>query len=194
MGEKIQVDLKNVTMQSLIFNPFLLLVSDETKSSGVNAAVISYVGVVCESPPVIGLAIRPARLSHQLILKAREFTLSLPTVDLLRDYDFCGTYSGRKVDKIKETELELESSGSINTPGLKRSPLILECRLREVMELSLKRASHDYFVADVVAVRRSADFRIENHEAVVTTNYDYRQVGPSFGRAFKIHKVLDKGG
>ena len=42
---------------------------------------------------------------------------------------FCGSKSGRDVNKLKELGLTLEEPESISVPGIKELPLTLECRI-----------------------------------------------------------------
>lgn len=42
---------------------------------------------------------------------------------------FCGSKSGRNVDKIKELNLTLENPDIISVPGIKELPLTLECKV-----------------------------------------------------------------
>lgn len=186
MKTKESIRLANVTMQSLVLCPFLVVIEDKSHKTGANVIAISYAGVLSEKPPIIGIAVRPGRYSHGLLKKNREFTLNLPTPELLKDLDYCGTFSGKGIDKVLVRSLKLESAVQVKAPLIKNSPINLECRITRIMHLSKKGASHDYFVADVLQAHRLKDFSLEETESVVTTNYDYRLVGNNLGRAFKI--------
>lgn len=186
MKTKEAIKLANVTMQSLVLCPFLVVVEDKSHKTGANVIAISYAGVLSEKPPIIGIAVRPGRYSHGLLKKNREFTLNLPTPELLKDLDYCGTFSGKKIDKVLVRSLKLESAVQIKAPMIKNSPINLECRITRIMHLSKKGSSHDYFIADVLRAHRLKDFSLEEAELIVTTNYDYRLVSNHLGRAFKI--------
>ena len=182
---KESINLARATMQSLALCPFFIVISDESKVSKVNIATLSYVGVLSEVPPIIGVSLRPSRHSHGLIMEAREFTLNLPKISMLGDLDYCGSVSGRKHDKATEQKIDFEKSEIVSVPVISACPVNLECRLKDVLFLSKAGASHDYFIADIVAFRRSAEFVLEEQPVIVTTNYDYREVGIKLGRAFR---------
>jgi flavin reductase (DIM6/NTAB) family NADH-FMN oxidoreductase RutF len=186
MEKRDKVKLNVATMQGLILCPTLVVILDNTKQSGVNIITVSYVGVICENPPLIGLAIRPTRYSHKLICKAREFTVNLPTIKLLGAIDFCGSRSGRKIDKAEAFNLHLAKATIIKTPVIEAAPLNLECRLLKILRFSQHKASHDYFMAEVVAIGKKKGFNIEKEQLLVTTNYDYRLVADKLGKAFEI--------
>ncbi|MDO9231125.1 MAG: flavin reductase family protein [bacterium] len=191
--KKEKISLKFSTMQSFVLCPFMVVVLDKTKKSGSNIITVSYTGVLSECPPIIGLAIRPSRYSHQLIREAGEFSLNLPSVSLLEDLDFCGKYSGKKYDKVLLRNIKLEPSEVIRSPIITEAPINLECKIRDILYLSKNGSSHDYFIADIVVFHRAIDFIIEKSQSLITANYDYLQLGKNLGKAFNVCK-RKKGG
>jgi len=181
--EKNGLDLKDATMQGFLLYPCLVVVLDDAKGSGVNILTVSYVGVLSEDPPIIGIAVRPSRYSHSLILATGEFTLNAPSLDLLAEIDFCGTHSGKNMDKAAIRKIELEPPTKICTPLIKKSPMSFECILRQVLFLSKDDATHDYFIANIIQAHQVSDCQIENLDGVVTANYNYRRVRETIGRA-----------
>ena len=61
--------------------------------------------------------------------------------------DYCGVKSGRDVDKFKEVKLTLDKATKVLAPIIKESPVNLECRVDQIIELG----SHDMFIAEVLA-------------------------------------------
>ncbi|MDO8260184.1 MAG: flavin reductase family protein [Candidatus Magasanikbacteria bacterium] len=173
---------KKVTMSSFVLNPFLLAVKDAQGNS--NVMVVSYVGVASEVPPIITLAIRPSRYSHGLISQKKDFTLNFPSLKMLPVIDFCGTFSGRKIDKAAKLNLKFKEAEVVDAQFVLSSPLIMECRLQSLVELSkTEGATHDLFIAKVVNCLIISEFNIEAYNPVVTTNYTYRLVGEEIGKA-----------
>ena len=72
--------------------------------------------------PVLLVLVRPSRFTHHLIEESREFAVCVPKRGELREaLEFCGTRSGRHLDKVAELGLAL-------TPGREgRVPLLAEC-------------------------------------------------------------------
>ncbi|MFH1367302.1 MAG: flavin reductase [Patescibacteria group bacterium] len=186
---KEQMDLAQATMRSFILCPFFVVTSDTSCLHGANVSTISYVGVLSEQPPIIGLAVRPECHTHALILENKLFTLNLPSQKLLADMDFCGTFSGKTHGKIFLRKLEMEKIGPKELPAIKNSPLALTCSLKTTLFLSRNGASHDYFIADILSAHAEEGFRIEEHRAIVTANRDYRLVAESLGQAFHLWRV-----
>ena len=66
--------------------------------------------------------------------------------------------SGRDVDKFQEMHLTPQQSEKVKAPGIAESPVNIECRVTQVLELG----THDMFLAEVVAVRVDDDYMDEN--------------------------------
>lgn len=140
----------------------VLLLSTVGEDGSVNVMTLSWAGVVCQTPPMVSVALRAERFSYGLVRETGEFVLNIPPVSLLRAVDFCGTVSGRNVNKFAEARLT-------PMPGLKvRAPLIWECpiNLECVVRSSLVLGSHVLFLAEVVALHAD-DEVVENGEVIM---------------------------
>ncbi|MEG6615081.1 flavin reductase family protein [Peptococcaceae bacterium 1198_IL3148] len=104
--------------------------------------------------PVFAVLVRYSRHTYQLIDKAKEFTVSIPIKrDLKKELAFCGTKSGRDVDKFKECNLTAEPAKVVNTPVIGQCDLIYECKVvyQQAMEPALideKIHQHSYAKGD----------------------------------------------
>jgi flavin reductase (DIM6/NTAB) family NADH-FMN oxidoreductase RutF len=138
---------KELFKGSIMFGPVpAVLVTTIDKEGKPNVFTVGWTGIACTHPPLVTIAVRKERLSHENISATGEFVINLTTREMLKMTDFCGCRSGRKVDKIKHFGIELEPGADIKTPSLKKSPVALECKVRSVTELG----SHDLFVAEIV--------------------------------------------
>lgn len=80
--------------------------------------------------PMFVAYVRESRYTHQLLDENPEFTVNCPVGELDgKILGFCGTKSGRDVDKIKDLGLHLEDPVNISVPGIKELPLTLECKV-----------------------------------------------------------------
>ena len=80
--------------------------------------------------PIFIAYVRESRHTKALVDKNPEFTINIP----YGQYDknilgFCGTKSGRDVDKIGELGLHLEEGETVSVPGIRELPLTLECKV-----------------------------------------------------------------
>ena len=113
-----------------------------------NIITVAWTGVVCGDPPMLSIAIRPSRFSNELVRTAQEFVVNLPNAELLDQVMFCGTKSGRQVDKFQACRLTPESASVVATPLIAECPVNLECVVTQVLPLG----AHDLFLGRIVAV------------------------------------------
>jgi flavin reductase (DIM6/NTAB) family NADH-FMN oxidoreductase RutF len=113
-----------------------------------NVLTVAWTGIVNSDPPKTYISVRPSRHSHAIIRKSGVFAINLTGESLVRAADWCGVYTGAKVDKFERCQLGREPATEIPCPILSDSPLALECRVTDVIKLG----THDMFIADIVAV------------------------------------------
>ncbi|MFC1703393.1 flavin reductase family protein [Candidatus Omnitrophota bacterium] len=125
-------------------NVILVTSSHEDKA---NIVTLAWSTPVSRTPALAGISVAGKHLSNELIKKSKEFIINIPSFDLLEQVVYCGSHSGRQVDKFSATEL---SSGKANC--LDKTPLInecighLECRVRDIYETG----DHTLFIAEVM--------------------------------------------
>ena len=113
-----------------------------------NIITVAWAGTICTNPPMLSISVRPERYSYHMIETSGEFVVNLTTEQLVRATDFCGVRSGKDIDKFKEMHLTPLPSKEISAPGIAESPVNIECKVKQVLELG----SHDMFIAEVMAV------------------------------------------
>ena len=74
--------------------------------------------------------------------------LNLTPSKLIKSADYCGIYTGAKVDKFAKCNLTREEASEVSCPLIAESPLSIECKVTEIIPLG----THDMFMADIVAV------------------------------------------
>ena len=149
-----------------------------------NIITIAWAGTVCTNPPMVSISVRPSRYSYEMIRKTGEFVINLTTEKLAYATDYCGVRSGRDVDKFKEMKLTKEKADFVKAPMIEESPVSIECRVKQVLELG----SHHMFVADVLAVHadpaymdEKKKFRLNEAKPLVYSHGEYLGVGKTLG-------------
>ena len=125
--------------------PALVSVGDGEKA---NLITIGWTGITSTVPPTTYISVRPERYSHKLLLENGEFVIHLASEELAPAVDYCGMYTGEKVDKFEKCNLTKVESTYVKCPTVKECPLAIECRVREVKNMG----SHDVFFADILGV------------------------------------------
>jgi flavin reductase (DIM6/NTAB) family NADH-FMN oxidoreductase RutF len=150
-----------------------------------NIITIAWTGILCSSPPQIGIGVRPERHSYGLIQETGEFVINVPGVGLLHEMEYCGFFSGREVDKFATQGLTPTPGSQVQTPIIAECPINIECRVNHTLALG----SHDLFIGEVVAVQFSPDVldereRVDNArlEPILFTGNEYWGLGSLLGR------------
>jgi flavin reductase (DIM6/NTAB) family NADH-FMN oxidoreductase RutF len=140
---------KNPSNPSISLYPTpVILVTSADDAGKPNIITLAWTGVLCSEPPQIGISMTPARYSHDLIRKSGEFVVNVPTSDILKEVDYCGSVSGRRADKFKETKLTPVKANRVEPPLIKECPVAMECMVKNIVQLG----SHDLFVGEIVSV------------------------------------------
>ena len=113
-----------------------------------NIITVAWTGLINTQPPRVSISVRPGRHSYHLIKESGEFVINLTPASLIRAADYCGMYTGAKVDKFAGAHLTPAPAQAVSCPIIEECPLSLECRVFAV----LPQGTHDLFLADVVAV------------------------------------------
>ena len=113
-----------------------------------NIITVAWCGITNTVPPKTYISVRPERYSHAILKEKGEFVINLTPSSLAKKADFCGMYTGRKVDKFKECGFTKEKATKIDVPMIGECPISIECRVTDVISLG----SHDMFLADILAV------------------------------------------
>jgi flavin reductase (DIM6/NTAB) family NADH-FMN oxidoreductase RutF len=119
-----------------------------------NIITLAYVGKVCLNPPIIAISIQPKRHSYNIIEAHSEFVINYPSTQQLKETDYCGTRSGRDVNKWKELNLTKEKASIIKVPMIKEFPLNMECRVIKKIKLG----SHVCYFGEVLATHCSSGY------------------------------------
>ena len=95
--------------------------------------------------PIFTVFVRQSRHTKKLLDKNGEFTINVPLkgADRKAILGFCGSKSGRDVDKIKEMDLHLEQPDVISVPGIKEFPITLECKVVYKQDQDLSAIAED---------------------------------------------------
>lgn len=164
-----------------------------------NIVTVAWAGIVCTSPPLVGISLRPERFSYTQIIQSEEFAINLVGEELLHSCDFCGVRSGRDTDKFGECSLTALRVPQLRyAPVIEQSPAVLCCRLRSVNALG----SHTQLIGEVVTILAREELvddkgslRLEKANIVAYSHGDYCRLGRKlgfFGYSVASDKVLKR--
>ena len=171
-----------------------VMVSCQRPKEKPNIITVAWTGTICSTPAMVSISVRPERYSYDIIKETGEFVINLTTEKLTYATDFCGVRSGRDIDKFKAAHLTPIPGVHVSAPLIEESPVNIECRVKDVIELG----SHHMFLADVLAVHadeaymdKNNRFRLNDAGLLVYSHGEYlaggRKVG-TFGYSVKKKK------
>ena len=123
-------------------------------------------------------------------MRRNAYTVSIPGEAYWREADYIGIASGRDTDKFQDTELIPVKSNVVDAPYVSEFPLILECRVKEVVELGL----HTMFVGEIMDIKADQNVLTSNKPDIQkirpilfgSGDRGYHSVGDRIGDAFTI--------
>lgn len=135
-----------------------VLVTCNDDNGQTNPITIAWHTPISKNPALYGISVAPTRYSHNLIEKSKEFVINFVPYSLVEKVHFCGSHSGRKIDKIKQAGLTLADSEKIKTKYIKECFAHFECNLHDTIVLG----DHTLFVGEIVNILADEDAFIDD--------------------------------
>lgn len=115
---------------------------------GLDEISVVWTFVINGKPPQIGISVENVHVALAMIRRHGEFVLNVPTVDMINAFDRVDMNSTKVRDKFEYSGLTRESAKLVNAPAIKESPIHVECKVFNTIEVPPIRT---VFFAEVVA-------------------------------------------
>lgn len=158
-----------------------VLVTCNDEQGKTNIITVAWCTPISKDPPLYGISLAPKRYSHGLIEKMKEFVVNFAPFELVDKVHFCGTHSGRNVDKVNETKLTLIPSKKVGAPLIKECFAHLECKLVKTLSLG----DHTFFIGEVINV-------MADEGAFVNDLLDNKNIQPTYYIGDNKYAAIDK--
>ncbi len=153
-----------------------------------NFNTIVWFNMLHGTPPLIGITMSKKHYTNKGIKANKEFSVNIPTSNMVAVTDYCGLHSGLRVDKSKEFELfygELKSA-----PMIKECSVNIECKLMNT--IGFKKT--EFFIGEIVEIYSDDDYivedkiNVENFDSFVFLNPNgpYRKIGNYLAEAYEV--------
>ena len=181
--------------KTLLFPTPVLLVGTYDPAGKPNLMVAAWGGICCSQPPCVAVSLRKATYSHGCIVARQAFTVGIACESRMVEADYMGIASGRGSDKFAVAGLTPVKSDLVDAPYAQEFPVVLECRLLQVVEIGL----HTQFIGEIVDVKAdSAVLGVDGLPDIMkikpliydTAHKGYHSVGAQVGQAFSAGKTL----
>jgi flavin reductase (DIM6/NTAB) family NADH-FMN oxidoreductase RutF len=180
---------KAIGPQTLLYPMPAVLVGAQVKGKP-NFMTAAWCGIAASTPPAISVAVRPARFTLEGISANNTFSINIPSAGMAEKVDYCGIYSGHKVDKSQIFEV---TYGKLNTaPLIQECPVNLECNVIHSVNLG----SHVLFIGEITETYIDTDCMtaekpdpVKIDPLIYTTGVkQYQRLGDIVGKAWDIGK------
>ena len=150
-----------------------------------NIITIGWTGILNTIPPKTYISVRPTRHSYSIIKEKGEFVINLTPSKLVKEADYCGIYTGKKVNKFEKCKLTKVKGTVVDAPMIDECPVSIECKVTDIVPLG----SHDMFMADIVAVNvdeslfdKDDKMRLDKANLVAYAHGEYFELGKRIGK------------
>jgi len=144
--ELIKEEIPLTRANRLINSGSVILVTSISKEERPNIITLAWQMPVSHNPPLSAISIAKSHFSCQLIETTKEFVINVPNVFLLKQVKFCGSVSGKNIDKFKESSLTPIPAKVVKPPLIKECIGHLECKVVDIYPAG----DHTIFIGNVV--------------------------------------------
>ncbi len=155
-------------------------------------AAVAWTGVAAGNPASVTIGLQPHRYSLKGIYQNRTFSVNVPSIDLVKETDYCGLVSGKDTDKVKDCKFKVFYGGLKTAPLIEQCPINLECEVLHFLNLG----SHVLVVGKVVETYFSEDCLTDGKPDInkvrpfIFAPPKYYAIGEAFADAFKIGREI----
>jgi flavin reductase (DIM6/NTAB) family NADH-FMN oxidoreductase RutF len=143
-------------------------------------------------PPMLGICVNNAHASNVAIRDTGEFSVNVPSTDMVDITDCTGLVSGRQVNKSGLFEVfygKLEAA-----PMIKTCPLSMECKVIQTIELP----TNTFFISEIINIyceeqflsNGKPDVKKINPFVLTMPDNKYWAIGDFVGKAWSAGKVM----
>lgn len=132
-----------------IIQPRQIVLVTSRHESKDNIITIGWHTRVSSNPELYAFALSKRRHSYGMIKDSRCFAVNFVPPEAEDDAEYCGTNSGRNVDKFEKLGIVKDECEKIDCPTIRGAAAIMECKL--IHEIDFKNSSYVLFIGEVVS-------------------------------------------
>ncbi|MFC1990694.1 flavin reductase family protein [Chloroflexota bacterium] len=162
-----------------------------------NFMTAAWGGIADGEPPMISVAINNTRYTLIGVRHNLTFSVNVPSEDLVKEADYCGTTSGAEVDKSKVCQFKVFYGKLNNAPLIEQCPVNLECRAVHILNLG----SHSLVIGKIEETHVSETCltdgkpdidKIKPLAYVGAPHRHYQSLGTLVAKAYSVGQELKK--
>lgn len=176
--------------KNLFCLPWTLTILGTHLKGKVNFMALDWLTRVNVNPAMLGICVNKNHGSHEAILETGEFSVNIPSVEMIEATDYAGLVSGKRVDKSNLFSVfygELKAA-----PMISDCPLTIECKVSQPVDLP----THSFFIAEIINIYTEDRFLTDGNPDIKKINpflltmpdNNYWSIGENIGKAWNSGK------
>ncbi|MBW2481074.1 MAG: flavin reductase family protein [Deltaproteobacteria bacterium] len=160
-----------------------------------NFLTIAHVGILNHgTPQYLSIGLGKVHYSNAGIFENRNFSICLPSEDMMVKTDYCGIMTGKKTDKAVLFDIFY---GELKTaPMIRECPVNMELKLHDTLDFK----THDIFIGELVQTYVDYDVMTDGVIDIAKlrpllfdmASVKYWRLGPSVGKCWNVGKSLKR--
>ena len=187
MHNKIVFEQKN-----LFCLPWTQTILGTHLDGSINFMALDWLTRVNFKPAMLGVCVNKNNASHGAIVDSGEYSVNIPSQEMVAITDYTGLVSGARLDKSGLFEVfygELKAA-----PMITECPLTMECKVTRTIDLP----TNSFFIAEIMAIYTEEKFLtngvpdVKKMNPFLLTMPDNRfwSIGENIGKAWSAGKAL----
>ena len=161
MSGKIEIQVKDAHR---LINPGPVVLVGARHGQEATISTVAWHMPVSSWPKIIAVSLALKRYTLELIEKSLAFTVNIPVYSQLKQVTFCGTYSGRNVNKLQEAGYTPMQCSSVDSFFLDECIAHMECSVYSITETG------DHKIVTGEVKKAFADENLFNEDGVIDIN------------------------
>lgn len=159
-----------------------------------NFCAVGWITRVNYKPPMIGIALYKTHYSPIGIKENKTFSVCIPGADLVKETDYCGIASGKKIDKSKFFSIFYGDTKT--APMIKECPINIECELYKTVilpdDILFIGKVRNVYVDKKFLSNGKVDYKKVKPFIFTVPDRTYSLLGKKIGKAYSIGLTLKK--
>ncbi len=160
-----------------------------------NFSAYAWCGIVNSNPPMLSVSFQHPRHTLKGVKQNSTFSVNIPSIELVKETDYCGLVSGSKTDKVADCKFNIFYGKLTNAPMISECPVNLECHVVHMLNLG----SHEMVVGKIEEVHATdsclTDGELDINKIkpflwIINPTNQYCEFGRHIGQAFSIGKQI----
>ena len=182
---------------TILIYPMPVLLIGANVNGRPNFMTAAWSGIADGEPPMISVAINNSRYTLIGVRQNMTFSVNVPSVNLIKEADYCGTTSGAEVDKSKVCQFQVFYGKLNNAPLIEQCPVSLECKAVHILNLG----SHSLIIGRIEETHVSETCLIDGKPDidkikplayVGAPHRHYQSLGEVVAKAYSVGQELKK--